>query len=74
MNALVSYGTQELLPPEPELSPVPPNLIPTDSKSLNYEWAEKTFRYAYLFGRNFGTSTWGNNQNIQVWIDKALQL
>ena len=74
MNALVSYGTQELLPPEPELSPVPPNLIPTDSKSLNYEWAEKTFRYAYLFGRNFGTSTWGNNQNIQAWIDKALQL
>ena len=64
MNVIVSYGTQELLPPEPELSPVPPNLIPTDSKSLNYEWVEKTFKYVYLFGRNFGTSTWGNNQNI----------
>ena len=74
MNALVSYDTQELLPPELELSAVPCNLIPTDSRSINHEWAQKTFRYAYLFGRSFGISDWQDNQNVQAWIEKGLQL
>ena len=74
MNDLVLYRTQDLLPPELELRPVPPNLIPTESKSINYEWAEKTFRYACLFGQNFVTSNSEDNQNVQAWIDLALQL
>ena len=74
MNALVSYDTQELLPPELELSAVPCNLIPTDSRSINHEWAQKTFRYAYLFARKFGINDWQDNQNVQAWIEKGLQL
>ena len=74
MNALIPYGTQEFVPKEPELRLVPFNLIPTDAKSLNNDWAEKTFRFAYLFGRQFGSSAWDNENNLQAWIDKALQL
>ena len=74
MEAIVAFGTHELTSPEPELTPVPPNLIPTESRNINYKWAEKTFRYAYLFGRNFTTSNWGDDTNVQAWIDKALHL
>ena len=74
MNALIPFGTQEFVPKEPELRAVPFNLLPTDSKSLNNTWAEKTFRYAYLFGREFGTSAWDNKQNLQAWIDKSIHL
>ena len=74
MNALVSYDTQELLPPELKLSAVPCNLIPTDSRSINHEWVQKTFRYAYLFARKFGINDWQDNQNVQAWIGKALQI
>ena len=74
MNALVPFDTLELLPTVQELTPVPPNLIPTDSKSINYDWAKNTFRYAYLFIRNFSSKDWGENETIQVWIDKALEL
>ena len=74
MNALIPFGTQEFVTQGPELRSVPFNLLPTDSRSLDNDWAEKTFRYAYLFGRQFGTSAWENNNNLQAWIDKALQL
>ena len=74
MNALVPFDTLELLPPVQELTPVPPNLIPTDSKSINYDWAKNTFRYAYLFIRNFSSKDCGENETIQEWIDKALEL
>ena len=75
MEVIVPLGTQELTSPEPKLSPVPPNLIPTDSRSINHEWAEKTYQYSYLFGRN---STLSNrdedDQKIQAWIDYGLHL
>ena len=74
MNAVIPYENMQLDAEEPQLRGVPYDLIPTDSRSLNQDWAEKTFRYAYLFGRNFGSSDWGNTENVQAWIDKALQL
>ena len=74
MNAVIPYENTQLVPEEPQLRSIPYDLIPTESKSLNQEWAEKTFRYAYLFGRDFGSANWGESQNKQAWIDKGLQL
>ena len=74
MNALVPYDTQEFVSQAPEQQSVPYNLLPNDSKSLNNEWAEKTFRYAYLFGKQFGSGTWSNPSNLQAWIDTAMKL
>ena len=69
MNAVIPYENMQLNTEERQLRGVPYDLIPTDSRSLNQDWAEKTLRYAYLFGHNFGSSNWGNTENFQ-----ALQL
>ena len=74
MNALIPYGLQELEPEPEELRSVPSNLLPTDTRSLNQEWAEQTFRYAYMFGRQFGSSDWGDQAKIQAWIDTGIKL
>ena len=74
MNALIPYSMQELQPKQDGLRSVPSNLLPTDARSLNQEWAEQTFRYAYIFGRNFGSSDWGDQSKIQAWIDRAIQI
>ena len=74
MNALVPYGTQEFLTKAPEQQSIPYNLIPNDSKSLNDEWAERTFRYAYLFGKQFKCGSWGDSSHLQAWINMALKL
>lgn len=68
------YGTQEFHSQAPEKQSIPYNLIPNDSKSLNTEWAEKTFRYAYLFGKQFKCGTWDDSSNLQAWINMALKL
>ena len=74
MNALIPFSMQDLRPKQDELRSVPYNLLPTDSRSLNQEWAEQTFRYAYIFGRQFGSSDWGDKTKIQAWIDTGMAL
>ena len=74
MNALIPYSLQELEPEPEELRSVPLNLLPTDTRSLNQEWAEQTFRYAYIFGRQFGSSDWGDQSKIQAWINTGMKL
>ena len=74
MNALVPYPTQEFVSPTIEYQSVPYNLLPNDSKSLTNEWAEKTFRYAYLFGKEFNCVDWSDPSNLQAWINMALKL
>ena len=39
---------QELQATEDELQPTHSNLLPTNPRRLNQDWAEQTFRYAYL--------------------------
>ena len=76
LNAVIPYENTQIVTDDSQYkASIPYDLIPTESKNLNQEWAEKTFRYAYLFGRDFDDAFIRSvNKNMQAWIDKALQL
>ena len=56
------------------LRQVPTNLIPIDTKGMNSSWAEKTYRYAFLFDSSFKSTAYEGPEDLQRWIDIAINM
>ena len=56
------------------LRQVPIDLIPIDTKGINVSWAEKTYRYAFLFDNSFKSTAYEGPEDLQRWIDIAINL
>ena len=50
---------------------VPKDLIPVDTKLLDSNWAEQTYKYAHCFSKDITTTIVHDPADLQKWIDIA---
>ena len=69
-----SENQLQIVPTIPTLREVPIDLLPVDTKKIDALWAEKTFRYAHLFSSKFNSTAYTNDEDLQLWINTAIDL